>query len=216
MDFDKDKFFLNEYEEIYLEGFSGKSKDAIHKIMEKPFKNRTFKKVLELGALSGYHKKFVEHNFDLYIESDILLKNDEVKAENYKLIYQDAENLKDFSDNSVDRVIATCLVSHLNNPEKCLIEINRVLKKGGVASIWVANDPSFSLRALQIIFRKRKFKKNNLDYDALQFRQHINYFTRINFLLYDVFKEYKIIKSEMPFKGLWYHLNLATIYQIYK
>ena len=48
-----------------------------------------------------------------------------------------------------------------------------------------------------------------------QFRQHINYFTRINYLINDVFSDCRIIKTQMPIKGLWYHLNLATIYQIH-
>ena len=209
-------YFNQQYSNLIQEGTGGSFNKLLHKKLEKNLNSDFYEVVLELGALNGYHKQFVKHGFKFYYETDIVIDNNEKISNDHIRKFQDAENLKDFSDNSVDRVIATCLVSHLNNPEKCLIEINRVLKKGGVASIWVANDPSFSLRALQIIFRKRKFKKNNLDYDALQFRQHINYFTRINFLLYDVFKEYKIIKSEMPFKGLWYHLNLATIYQIYK
>ena len=216
MDFDKNKFFLDEYETIYLEGFSGKSKDTIHKIMERPFKNKSFKNVLELGALSGYHKKFVKHNYDLYIESDILIKSDQVKSENYKLIYQDAENLKDFSDNSIDRVIATCLVSHLNNPENCLLEIKRVLKKGGVASIWVANDPSIFLRIFQILFRRREFKKMNLDYDAVLYRLHINHFPQINYLIKAVFKGFTIKKNGIPFFFLNYNFNFATIFHIYK
>ena len=157
----------------------------------------------------------MKHNYDIYYETDILTKGTEQVSKNYIRKFQDAENLEDFKENSIDRVLATCLISHLQDPEKSLLEIKRVIKKGGVVSLWVANDPSILLRMFQVIFRKRKFKKYGLDYDSLQFRQHINYYLRINYLINDVFGDCKIIKTQMPIKGLWYHFNLATIYQIH-
>ena len=209
-------YFNEQYSDLIQEGTGGSFNKLLHKKLEKNLNSDFYEVVLELGALNGYHKQFVKHGFKLYYETDILIDNDEKISNDHIRKFQDAENLCDFKDQSIDRVVATCLISHLKDPETSLQEIKRVLTEKGLVSLWVANDPSISLRALQIIFRKRKFKKNNLDYDALQFRQHINYFTRINFLIYDVFKEYKIIKTQMPIKGLWYHLNLATIYQIYK
>ena len=59
----------------------------------------------------------------------------------------------------------TCLLSHLKDPEKCLKEIKRVIKNNGHITLWVSNDPSILLRFFQIIFRRKRFKQNGLDYD---------------------------------------------------
>ena len=209
-------YFDEQYTELIQEGVGGGFNKRIHKKLEKNLNSDFYGVVLEVGALNGYHKKFVKHGYDFYYETDILIKETERISENYTRKFQDAEHLNDFDDESVDRVLATCLISHMQDPEKCLMEIRRVIKKrGSVVSLWVANDPSLLLRMLQVIFRKRKFKKYGLDYDSLQFRQHINYYTRVDYLINDVFRNHRIIKTQMPIKGLSYHLNLATIYQIH-
>tara|TARA_B100000900_G_scaffold115679_1_gene97262 strand:- start:465 stop:1133 length:669 start_codon:yes stop_codon:yes gene_type:complete len=210
-----DSYFDKQYSELIQEGTGGTFAKHIHKQLEKNLNADFYGIVLELGALNGYHKQFVQHGYSLYYETDILIKETELISKNYIRKFQDAENLSDIEDNSIDRVLATCMISHLLDPEKCLFEIKRVIKKGGVISLWVANDPSILLRILQIVVRKRKFNKHGLDYDSLQFRQHINYFTRINYLINDVFSDCKIIKTQMPLRGIWYHLNLAAVYQIH-
>ncbi len=208
-------YFDKQYSELIQEGTGGTFGKHIHKQLEKNLNTDFYEVVLELGALNGYHKQFVKHGYNIYYETDILIKETELINENYIRKFQDAENLSNIEDSSIDRLLATCLISHLRDPEKCLLEIKRVIKKGSVVSLWVANDPSILLRILQVVFRQRKFNRYGLDYDSLQFRQHINYFTRINYLINDVFGDCKIIKTQMPFKGLWYHLNLATVYQIH-
>ena len=42
-----------------------------HRLMEKPFKNNSKKRILELGAGEGEHLQFVEQNFDEYLLTDI-------------------------------------------------------------------------------------------------------------------------------------------------
>lgn len=190
--------------------------DYVHRTMETQLPRDYYDVVLELGSLNGFHKKFLKHRFNFYYETDILIKNNTEIEKNYIKKYQDAENLVDFKDNSIDRVIATCLLSHLKDPEKCLKEIKRVINNNGHVTLWVSNDPSILLRFFQIVFRRKSFKKNGLDYDSIQYREHISYFSRLNFLIYDVFKDFKIKRKELPFKKLWYQLNFVTIYQIYK
>lgn len=211
-----ENYFENEYLKLIQDGSSSLFNDFVHKQLEKNLNKDEYTNVLELGALNGYHKNFVKHSFNKYYETDILIKNNQEISKNHTRSFQDAENLSDFEDNSIDRVIATCLISHLKDPEKSLNEIKRVLNKGGCVSLWVANDPSILLRILQVLLRKPSFKKKGLDYDALQYRQHINYYTRINYLINDIFSEYKIKRKKLPFRIFSYHLNLVTIYQIYE
>ena len=210
------QYYEKNYEEMIQEGSGSFFFNYVHKTMEKNLTKNFYNVVLELGALNGFHKKFLKHKFNIYYETDILIEETTQIDKGYYKKFQDAENLIDFKDNSVDRVIATCLLSHLENPEKCLEEIKRVINNEGLVTLWVSNDPSILLRLFQVIFRKRAFKKNGLDYDSLQYRAHITYFSRLNFLIYDIFKDFKIIRKELPFKNLWYNFNFVTIYQIYK
>ena len=208
------EYFESHYSDLTTSWLGNYVNDYFHKKMESSLPLDNYSKVLELGSLHGYHKRFVKHSYEIYYETDILTKNKQTIGKDYIKMNQDAENLKDFKDNSVDRIIATCLLAHLKNPEKTLQEIKRVIKKDGTVTLWVANDPSILLRVIQVLFRKPAFKKKGLDYDALQYRQHINYFTQINFLINYEFKDFTIIKKSLPFKKFWYHFNLVTIYQI--
>jgi len=208
-------YFNREYAELIQEGSGGIFNRYIHRQLETNLNKSFYNNVLELGSLNGYHKQFVNHKYNMYYETDILNKQTEKITNNYVRKYQDAENLIDFEDCSIDRVLATCLLSHLKDPEKCLLEIKRVIKRDGVISLWVANDPSILLRVLQVLFRKSKFKKLGLNYDSLQYRQHISYFTRIDYLINDIFSEFRIKKKSLPINNFWYHFNLATVYQIY-
>jgi ubiquinone/menaquinone biosynthesis C-methylase UbiE len=56
-----------------------------------------------------------------------------------------AESLN-FPDAKFDRIIATCLVVHLKNIEKALLEWRRVLKPNGVITMYIALEPSIMLR----------------------------------------------------------------------
>jgi ubiquinone/menaquinone biosynthesis C-methylase UbiE len=47
-----------------------------------------------------------------------------------------------FEDDFFDRVVCTCLLHHLKNPDIGLNEILRVVKSGGTVDILVPNDPS--------------------------------------------------------------------------
>ena len=211
-----ESYYQKKYKEMIQEGSGKFFSDYVHRTMETQLPRDFYDVVLELGALNGFHKKFLKHRFNFYYETDILINNTTEIEKNYIKKHQDAENLVDFKDNSIDRVIATCLLSHLKDPEKCLKEIKRVINNNGHITLWVSNDPSILLRFFQIVFRRKSFKNNGLDYDSIQYREHISYFSRLNFLIYDVFKDFKIKRKELPFKKLWYQLNFVTIYQIHK
>ena len=79
----------------------------------------------------GNHENFVKHSYDSYVKTDLLFpKEVESINKDKKIIskYQDATSLKDFADDSVDRLISTCLIVHLNNTESALEEWKRVVK----------------------------------------------------------------------------------------
>ena len=144
-----DKWYASEtetgsgYLETYQQGLLGLVWNKIHKQMEKPFKKQHFSTVLELGAGHGQHFKNTKHTFDRYFETDIRIDNLKKFSEPHlakEVKSVDATNLVDFDDHSVDRLIATCLLAHLDNPYGVLQEWRRIVKPGGVITIYIPTE----------------------------------------------------------------------------
>jgi len=64
-----------------------------------------------------------------------------------------------FPDQCFDRVIATCLIAHLKDPEVALTEWRRVLRKGGELTMYVPCELGFSLRLFRKLFLAPKAKR---------------------------------------------------------
>ena len=65
-------FYKNYYSKLEAEGKGGAYRKYTHKLMEKNFKpSEYFPVTLEIGAGSGEHFEYINHNFDTYYQSDI-------------------------------------------------------------------------------------------------------------------------------------------------
>jgi len=166
-------YYLNNYKEINISGdISNVLTKLMHRFLENGRDSLLFEKVLEVGALNGEHTHFVNHKFSQYYVTDIRSPSqitiDDLNKRGFIFRLADVENLP-FEDAYFDRVISTCLLHHLENPEQGINEILRVVKSGGTVDILVPNDPSFiystswfvttGLRSLL----KRKFRESYLN-----------------------------------------------------
>ena len=174
----------------------------IHKILE-PKSLREFPIVLEVGAGHGQHFEFVKHGFNHYFESDFRPDNlpnreNDSNLSNKKVtsIEANAEDLRNFNDSSVDRLIATCLIVHLNNPEAALREWRRVTRESGLISIYVASEPGLILRFLRTVTTVRKAKKLGVNHLSFHYREHITFFSRIDMLISEIFVK-DFVKSDI-------------------
>ena len=124
------------------------------------FEKFSGKRVLEIGVGSGSDfENWVKNGSDAVgidfttaaidlTKERLLLKG---YAENrFTLKVGDAENL-DFDDNSFDLVYAYGVIHHTPDTEKCVREILRVLKRGGVAKIMVYS--AFSVTGIMLWIR---------------------------------------------------------------
>lgn len=209
-----EKYYKEAALESQYKDAAGFLRNKIHKKMEKPFsKNMHFENVLELGALFGNHHKFVKHSYDIYSETDIFIEKKEIyKSDNsyVKRFKLDASQLTDIEDASVDRLIATCLIIHLEKPEKVLKNWKRVVKSGGYISLWVQCEPSILLN----LSRKFYSSKRQKDFYNILYKEHINYYLRIEFLVNQIFKDDEIKISKFPLNKFNWNLNLASIFTI--
>jgi len=181
----------SEYQQVWAEVYDRNNYDRSlaahllkrsHSWLENCFTDADFfPKVLEVGAGSCVHVKYVRHLFDEYWATDLnmqLMKNglvslDKAVCEKLYLQEEDAANLS-FADNSFDRLIATHVLEHISDPHRVLREWVRVLKPGGILSLLLPTDPGIVWRFGRTFGPRRRFLKTGLPYDYWMAREHIN------------------------------------------
>lgn len=189
-----------------------------HKLMEKPFEGQHFETILEVGAGMGEHLKAASLKCTRYFATDIdLIRLDSIKSnQEFEIIrdYQNATKLS-FKDEEISRLIATCLLAHLENPEVALNEWRRVVKKGGVISIYLPCEPGLSLRLFRKFISNRK--ANKLGYSGFLLyiaRDHINSAQNMMELIKYVFRKDEVSMTFRPFPIKNWYLNLFIIVHI--
>ena len=210
-------YYLNNYKEINISGdISNVVTRLMHRFLENDRDSLLFEKVLEVGALNGEHTHFVNHKFSQYYVTDIRSPSqstiDDLNKRGYIFRLANVENLP-FEDAYFDRVISTCLLHHLENPEQGISEILRVVKSGGTVDILVPNDPSFIYSASWFVttgiraLLKRKFRESYTNRKS----EHIKDLKSIEISLLAVNNYNLIEKKHFPNVFKW--KNLAVLFR---
>ena len=168
VDIQQDSYYREHYDSILNKGLLGIFKDFTHRFIERGLSNTYASKILEVGAGSGYHKKFVKQKYDVYIESDLR------ESSNKSIVKINAERLTEFKSHEFDRIIATCLLAHLNNPSAALTEWRRCVKNNGLISIYVPCEPGLALRLFRFFTTNIKGRRRNLNHYSFHYIEHRN------------------------------------------
>lgn len=215
-------FYEQDYKNMFYSGGSaGWATRRIHRALEKYPQKLSFTEILEIGGGAGLHVEYVNDNYSLYTLTDIL----DVSLESFpqKMLdcgklrkrLENAESLT-CADNSVDRVIFMCVLHHIPNVEMALKESRRVVKDGGLVSIYLPCDPGLIYRFCRKILTEMRAKRLGLDYGLVNAREHRNHFHQLYTLIHHVFKHDLIKVKRWPFPFLYYDFNLYFIFQIKK
>lgn len=99
--------------------------------------------VLDIGCSTGNLLNMLNVTYGIRgigidMSSLAVLRGTQVNPCENRLIVADAEELP-FADNSVDYVISFDVFEHLPHPEKCTVEISRVLKGNGKVLVYVVS-----------------------------------------------------------------------------
>jgi ubiquinone/menaquinone biosynthesis C-methylase UbiE len=221
---DVEKFYSQAYEQVMGGGLIGLVMKFIHRILDKNVQVTSNSVLLELGSGHGQH--FAESKLKprLYIQSDFqnALGYDEkfsvgdlgLQGMIKRLI--DCEDLSLIPDESIDCVIMSCVLSHLNQPEKSLREIRRVLKPAGIFSIYLPCEPGIFLRLVRYFSTRRKFKKAGIVQEDIHWIEHRNHYPAMNFWIKKIFSLDTITSRKFPFDWLIWDFNLFTMTKITK
>ena len=203
----------------YQEGGSvGLMMDICHKGLE--IKNNGLDKtsnILEIGAGTSPHIKYINHDYKNYF----FLENSNFAIKYLKKNLKGFKNIKfkfyknnsiPFKKNSFDRIIISHVLEHIPNPENYLSQMFSLLRKGGILSIALPNDPGFLWRFGRYLLKIRKVKKvlkmTTAEYDYMIATEHINsIFNLISIIKYKYSN--KIVDEKyLPFKVKNIDLNL--------
>ena len=221
--FDEKYGSLEEYYSFYFDKIcygnriTSRSMSVIHKAIEKKHCKMFYQRTLELGAGSGQHLDYVKHGFEQYLVTDL---KKPVIREIYKIDKRiktravNAEKIP-YTSNYFDRIVITCLLHHVDQPEIALTEVNRVLKKNGSATIFLPCDPGLLLRIIRSVTSARKAKKIGFEgYNLLNARDHRNHVSSLLRIIQFVFSDRKIRIRYLPFYIKSWNLNTYILIEI--
>jgi phosphatidylethanolamine/phosphatidyl-N-methylethanolamine N-methyltransferase len=218
---DSDYFYANYYEKMLGKDSKGLLRvlwQYPHKVMERTHKGNLGHSILEVGTGVGEHISFVRPDYAKYtaldMDSERLARiNPDKKLE---IVLGDAESLE-FIDSSFERVIATCVVAHLNKPEEALEEWRRVTKPGGSLTIYVPCEPGLMLRIFRFLVTEPKSRRLGFDgYLLFNARDHKNSAHNILQLIQYCFRNDSITMRYRPLYVKSWYLNLFICIEITK
>lgn len=214
-------WYNNHYSNICVSARNGILSRIQHTLIEKttPKGLARAPRIIEIGANKGEHIPFVTSNFSEYVATDkrFIEIDKDIFHTSSKVSFQvaDVENLP-FADEEFDRVIMTCVLHHLDNPEKGLSEMRRVTKQGGILSFWIPNDPGLLYRTIRRMtsVKEAKRKGKSKELELVHALEHRNHYLSLITLIQEIYKGDKIKKFPLPILINSYNLNIATILQI--
>lgn len=224
---DREDFISKWYRERYAansySGPAGLVQKQMHRSLERGYKVDTFfQDVLELGGNVGEHLAYVKHGFGEYVLTDRFdsLANVEKQALEKKGIRFKAENAEilSFSDGSFDRVLNTCLLHHLKEPEAALLEVRRVLRPGGVADIFLSSDPGLAFRFGRWVGPRlaARIQGQEAVKTLMDARDHINHAGGLLRLIQHVFRLDAVQKRSYPLPGMTWNSSLWHSFRVTK
>jgi phosphatidylethanolamine/phosphatidyl-N-methylethanolamine N-methyltransferase len=202
------------YSSHLYKGLNGLLMRYCHSQLEKTLPNGSYKKILEIGAGSEPHFKYLKQKDCDYT---ILEKNkNKTKIKKIRVKTYNGNKIP-FKNNTFDRIIISHTLEHILEPEKFIGEMLKKLKKGAILSISLPTDPGILWRTGRLFNKifsiKNKFNFTALEYDYMNSIEHVNsIFNLINIIRHNY--KNKIIEQFLPFKiklldaNLFYNVHI--------
>jgi len=224
----RDQYYANDYTNQQRRGLQGWGNSLIDRLIEGRVKRFEGMKILELGASSGEHIRFVSPKpmwssyFCLDLRPGIsdpalfesLTRKESPIIQNVYFVKGSAEEMP-FEDESFDLIISTCLLAHVRDPERVLAEIRRVVKNSGQVVIGLPTDPGIMNRLIKRIITYPRMRRLGTSNPKLEYaREHINGIGNLLELIKFQFAQDSLRLQYFPFAIKTWNLNLAVIVDV--
>jgi ubiquinone/menaquinone biosynthesis C-methylase UbiE len=196
--------YEDDYEKLFITGRDGVASKIMHRLLERRLDKFHFSRTLEVGANKGEHLRHVRHTYDEYILSDIVERIDH-KLLDSKVSFKIADVCSlEFPDDYFDRIVVTCVIQHVADPERAFGELLRVLKPGGNCRILLQSDSSILFRLLRTLTTVRYARKANKTEEVQLFfaREHRNNYLNLITLARYKYKMHKYRSFSLPIR-IW-------------
>lgn len=213
-----------DYNEVYYTGSLGLFERWTHMSLEKGIKTLSHPSILDIGGGDGQHVPYLSSEFSNYTILDLLdhskKLNPTINEEDLSKVHfvvGDAEKLP-FENDSFDRIILTCILHHVDSPANVLSDCRRVIRDGGVLSIYLPNDPGMVYRWVRHFGAHKKYanqtKRPISEIKYLWAIEHKNHVLGVSIIVKNIFQEDSVLRRSHPLAlGSW-NLNLFQVYQI--
>jgi phosphatidylethanolamine/phosphatidyl-N-methylethanolamine N-methyltransferase len=208
------------YNQICISARNGFAFRKMHKLLEKELSQLSYPDVLEIGAHHGEHQQFVTHSYERYVMCDLEIPNSDVLASlDPRTIFEfgDACNLK-YANQAFDRVISTCVLHHVLDPEKALSELLRVTKIGGIVTLLIPTDPGVFYRLIKELTSGLAARRHKVYAEMKLFhaREHKNNFPSILTILENVYRAQDLVIKYWPFRIPFWNAEIFIIVKVKK
>jgi ubiquinone/menaquinone biosynthesis C-methylase UbiE len=218
-------YYKHHYTMAQRSGLQGWGNTFVDREVEKRSIQRPNAQVLEIGASSGEHRRFVRQDSSLrtYVALDLeprvtnpILASALESRNLLDFVQGDAAALP-FQSNSFDLTLSTCVLAHVNDPESVFFELRRVTKPGGVVVVGMPCDPGIFNRLVKILVTYRSMKHAGVSNPRLSYaREHVNPVGNLLELAKHVFQEDDLRFSYYPFWVPSWNVNLVVTLQAIK
>ncbi|MEA2820177.1 MAG: phosphatidylethanolamine/phosphatidyl-N-methylethanolamine N-methyltransferase [Bradyrhizobium sp.] len=175
-------------QENYGPGLAGWVLKRSHALVEQPFDGSCrFERVIEVGAGSGVHIKYVRHDYGEYVMtdgSDAMLDQMRSAAATARhpdrvIVAKENAIAIRYPDSSFDRLIATHVLEHVPRPHEVILEWARLVKPGGIISVVLPCDPGLLWRTGRLFGPRARAHARGLNYDYVMALEHVNSITNL-------------------------------------
>ena len=160
-----------------------------HRIFPEIFKGQKYEKIIDIAAGMGIVAKRIQDNYPCYILCNDIstesLKN--LKANGLNTISFDLDNPEKpfpFPDETFDAIISLATIEHMINVDQHMLEIKRILKKGGHLYISAPNYSSVHFVIPYLLHGRSFHNPMSHGVDKYEFYAHVRYFTYKTLLEY--------------------------------
>lgn len=164
-----EKFYRNFYYKIHSSNAVSAGNNYFHRCLENSRLTKRYPVTVELGSGNFEHFRFVKHDYDKYFATDIRTPPkdmiDTFVSQNKRVEFMkiDSEQLySEFGGDSIDRILAGCILMHLDNPYESIMSWQKTLRVGGVIDLMVPCDPGLALRFVRHLLTEKSSAKLGL------------------------------------------------------